>query len=541
MPASTGLNLSLAMPRNESFFNPRDRDSEWEQFFAATQKVPKNSDVPMVINGKKIYTAEKLKNLNPSTGELLSTFQQGDESHSQAAIKAALDAKENWASLSPLSRIQKFRDLEVILKKWKYDLCAIAAVECGYTAVETYVEWAELLDFVRFNNYFYTELLSEKLGDDELETSALHLRALKGFTCAVTPFNFPLAIGYHLPLAMALVGNTVVWKPSDDAPLLSYFLMLALDEAGFPPGVINMITGKGSTILPTVLTHPELSAVNFTGSFATARVFGNYLFNTNWERPNFPRFCAETGGKNFLIADADVDIEDTARAIVQGSFGRSGQKCSASSIIFVNEKIWPALKKAVVQETQLLTVSSPVERNADVGPVINQIQFDKIKAYIERAKTDKSCEILVGGSSIGLFINPTLIEVMVSDHELLKEEIFGPVTTIKTYRDFSEVLAIIQSHHYRLTGSVISRDESFLERVVPILSEYAGNLYVNRKSTGAIVHRQPFGGDASSGTNCKAGGKWYLLNFVSQSSITRRHDRTSTPSAFAKFSASSAH
>jgi len=532
------LNLSSELPKNEPFFNLRDHDKEWEKFFTATQKIPKNFDVPMIINGEKIYTTKKINDINPATGEVLATCQQADESHANAAIQAALNAKADWAALPARARIQKFRDLEVILRKWSYELCATEAVECGYTSLETHVEWAELIDFIRFNNYHYNELLNEQIGDAETESSSLSFRPLKGFTCAVTPFNFPMAIGFHLPLVMALTGNTVVWKPSDDVPLLSYILMLSLEEAGFPSGVINMISGDGTQCLPSVLTHPDLSALNFTGSFATARAFGNYLYNTQWERPNFPRFCAETGGKNFLVADADIDIADTARAIVQGSFGRSGQKCSASSIVFAHEDIWPELKKHLIQETQALHISLPTDRKADVGPVINQKQFDKIKGYIERAKSDKNCEVFVGGTFKGLFVNPTCIEVSTSDHELFTEEIFGPVTAVKTYRNFDEIFSIIHSHNFRLTGSVISRNETFLAKTVPLLSEYAGNFYVNRKTTGAIVDRQPFGGDASSGTNCKAGGKWYLLNFVSQSSITRRHDRTFTPTAFEKLSIS---
>lgn len=539
MPANVSFNFSISEPKNESFFNPRDNDKEWEKFYTATQKVPQNIEIPMFIDGKKIYSDQKLNKINPSNGKTLATFQQANESHAKTSIQAALNAKTKWAALSPMTRIQKFRDLEVILNKWKYELCATEMVECGFTAYETYVEWAELMDFIRFNNYFYWDLLNEQLGDDAVESNSLCLRPLKGFTCAVTPFNFPLAIGYHLPLIMALTGNTVVWKPSDDAPLISYFLMLAIQEAGFPPGVINMITGDGAKCLPTVLTDPQLSALNFTGSLPTARVFGNYLYNTQYQRPNFPRYCAETGGKNFLVADADIDIQDTARAIVQGAFGRSGQKCSANSIIFADAKIWPALKAQLIKEAQQLNVCSPLEKQSDLGPVINQRQFDKIKLYIERAKADRNCEIFFGGTTTGLFIQPTFIEVSsTNDHQLFREEIFGPVSAVKVYHNFDEVLALIQSHQYRLTGSVISRNETFLADVVPILNEYAGNLYINRKTTGAIVHRQPFGGDASSGTNSKAGGKWYLLNFVSQSSLTRRHDRISTPTAFEKFAIS---
>lgn len=531
--------LSLKQPNNEMIINPREIDSEWQKYSEALKKVPNHFDIPMIINGKKVYSQNKLKNMNPSNGEQLGTLQQADAQHAQQAIASALAAKEAWAVLSPATRIQKFRDLENVLLKWKYELCATSTVECGYNSYETYVEWAELMDFVRFNNYFYAELLAEQLGDGWGETNQLQLRPLKGFTCAVTPFNFPQAIGYHLPLVMALTGNTVVWKPSDDAVLSGYMLMLALDEAGFPPGVINMITGDGKPCLPTVLTHPELSAVNFTGSFSTARIFGNYLYNSEFPRNNFPRYVAETGGKDFLVADQNIDILDTAKCIIQGAFGRSGQKCSANSVAIVDEKVWPELKSVLLTETKALKLCNAIERNCDVGPVINERQFNKITAFVERAKNDKNCKIIAGGNynkANGYFVEPTIIEVYIDKHELLSEEIFGPVIAIKTYKKFEDIVPIIAQHNYRLTGSVISLNENFLEQAIPILSQYAGNFYVNRKTTGAIVNMQPFGGDGASGTNGKAGGKWYLLNFVSQGTITRRNTRITTQSAFEKFS-----
>lgn len=525
-------NLSLKMPENEPFFNPRDVDTEWNLFAEAVKKVPKNFEVPMVINGKKILSKTKIQNKNPSTGEIIGTIQQADASHANEAIEAALAAKKNWAELSPHSRIQKFRDLEAILLKWKHDMCAHASVECGFNALETYVEWAELIDFIRFNNYFYLELLKEQLGDGWGETNQLNLRPLKGFTCAVSPFNFPQAIGYNLPLSMALTGNTVVWKPSDEATLSGYILMLALDEAGFPPGVVNMITGDGKPCLPTVLMHPQMSALNFTGSFATARAFGNYIYSTENSRHNFPRFVAETGGKDFLVADKDINVKETAAAIVQGAFGRSGQKCSANSVVLVDESVWSTLKETLILETNSLNVCNSSERHCDVGPVISERQFDKIVSYIERAKNDKNCKILTGGTyrkEKGFYIHPTVIEIYTDKHELLSEEIFGPVTAVRAVKNLDHAVQIIENHNYRLTGSVFSRNEVFLEKATHTLSPLAGNFYINRKTTGAIVNMQPFGGDGASGTNSKAGGKWYLLNFVSQGIVIRRHNRITTP------------
>lgn len=527
--------LSMVKPTNEPIENIRDTESAWQQFEAATREIPLGLEVPMIIGGQKIYSSTKGQSLNPANKQTVCTFQEADATHAQNAIDAALSAKPAWAALSPATRLQKFRDLEVVLAKWKYQTCATAAVECGYTANETAASWAELMDFVRFNSWFYTELLAEQMGDGPMETNQLQLRPLKGFTCAVTPFNFPIAIGFNLPLVMALTGNTVIWKPSSDAVLTSYLLMLALEEAGFPPGVINFLTGEGPNCLPPILKHPELTAMNFTGSFNTARIFGNYLFNTDFPRTNFPRFIAETGGKDFLVADAEIDIADTAQAIVQGAFGRSGQKCSANSVVLVNEKVWPSLKSELIKQAKSQNMTNPVERKADLGPVINKRAFDKIKSAIESAKSDKSCTILTGGNaddSRGFFIEPTLIEVGQDTHDLLSIEIFGPVTAIRTYKTLEDAARIIEQHPYRLTGAVISRNETFLEKAVPVLSQLAGNFYVNRKTTGAVVNQQPFGGDGASGTNAKAGGRWYLLNFVSQGAITRRHSRSTTPQAF---------
>lgn len=524
--------LSLKTPPNETFCNPRDFDKEWAQFEAGVKIVPKNVEIPMIINGQKVYSKTKIQNKNPSTGEVIGSLQQADAEHAKMAIDAALAAKKSWAALHPNTRIQKFRDLETILLKWKYELCAVASVECGFNSLETNVEWAELIDFVRFNNSFYAELLNEQLGDGWGETNQLTMRPLKGFTCAVSPFNFPQAIGYNLPLSMALTGNTVVWKPSDEATLSAYILMLALDECGFPPGVINMITGDGKPCLPTVLTHPELTALNFTGSFATARAFGNYLFNTEYKRNNFPRFVAETGGKDFLFADKDIDLQDTAMAILQGAFGRSGQKCSANSLLLPDAQIWSKLKEILMKETKNLNVCHAYDRHCDVGPVISERQFDKIVAYIERAKKDPHCKIIAGGTyqkEKGYYIHPTFIEVDTDDHELITDELFGPVTTVRAVNDLDHAVSLIEKHNYRLTGSAISRNETTLEKACKVLGQYAGNFYINRKTTGAIVHMQPFGGDGASGTNSKAGGKWYLLNFISQGTVIRRHARSTTP------------
>lgn len=529
--------LSLKRPTNEPFSDVQSSPTTWKPFAEAIARVPRGVDVPMIIGGKRVHTPQKLNNVNPSCGESLGTVQQCTAPEAEQAVEAALSARAHWSVLPPEHRLGKFRDLEAVLLKWRYETCATAMVECGYTANEMDASWAEMIDFVRFNAFYYTELLSEQLVDGPLETNSIVQRPLKGFTCAVTPFNFPVGIGYHLPLVMALTGNTVVWKPSEDATLTSYLLMLALEEAGFPPGVINMITGDGRSCLPTVLQHPSLTCLNFTGSFTTARALGNHLFSTSFERHNFPRFVAETGGKDFLVADKDIDVEETARCIIAGAFGRSGQKCSANSVVFANRSVWPALKEALMAQVKTLRVKDPCERDADMGPVINARAFERISAALSRACADKSVRLLCGGgsrNSKGFFVDPTLFEVEADEHFLLSEEIFGPVTAVRTFTELDEVVRCMKRHNYRLTGAVVSRDESFLHRAVPVLSEFAGNFYINRKTTGAVVGQQPFGGDGASGTNFKAGSKTYLTHFISPGTITRRHSRFSCSEPFAK-------
>lgn len=522
------MNLSLKKPLNEPLIPYASDDGQWKAFQEAVARTPKGMDVPMIIGGEEVRAKERIESIDPSTGEVFCTAQKATADHAKAAIEAALKAKESWAALPPEYRIQKFRDLEAILLDRRHELCAVTAQECGYIAPEVSGGWAEMIDFIRFNPWYYFQLLRTDLGDGDRETNTLRLRALKGFTCAITPFNFPIAIGYNLPTVMALTGNTVVWKPSSDAPMTSWMLMRAIQDAGFPPGVINMITGPGSTTMPPVLKHPEINCVNFTGGFDTARMIADELFAKETPRPHFPRFVAETGGKDFLVADRNCDPWDVAACIIAGAFGRSGQKCSANSLVLADRKVWPEIKAAIVEQMGAFKTGNPLERATQMGPVINRGAYETITGFIKRGKSDSKVRLLWGGEfsdEKGFFIQPTIFEVEADRHELLSVEIFGPVVAVKVYDRIEEAVEIIRNNTYRLTGSVWSSDEQFLARWVPVLSEFAGNFYVNRKTTGAIVDQQPFGGDGASGTNFKAGGIWYLLSFISQGTVTRRHGR----------------
>lgn len=522
------MNLSILKPKNQPLTDYRGNDAEWSQFQKALKGIPKGLDVPMILGGKEVYTDEKLESIDPSTGDVFCTAQQATVKHTERAIEAATAAKAGWAALPIETRMQKFRDLEWLLHQRRHEICAVTAHECGYTAPEVSGGWAEMMDFIRFNPYYLFELAKTTLGDGVDETNVLNLRALKGFTCAITPFNFPIAIGYNLPTVMALCGNTVIWKPSSDAPMTSWMLMKAIEDAGFPPGVINTVMGSGRTTMPPVLTHPEVTCVNFTGGFDTARSIADDLFSKEHPRAHFPRFVAETGGKDFLVVDKEADVWDVATCIVSGAFGRSGQKCSANSLVLPHKKIWPDLKAALQEQMKSFKMKNPLERDADMGPVINKGAFETITGFVKRANADAKVSTVWGGefsSEKGFYIQPTIFEVDTDAHELISVEIFGPVTAVRVCEDADHAARIIQSNTYRLTGGVWSRNEAFLQKYVPILSEFAGNFYVNRKITAATVDQQPFGGDGASGTNYKAGGIWYLLQFLSQGTVTRRHAR----------------
>jgi 1-pyrroline-5-carboxylate dehydrogenase len=523
------MNLSINKPQNEPLIAYTKSEEDWQSFQRALERIPKGFDVPMIIGGEDVRSSDRMDSVDPSTGEVFCTAQKATSDHTRMAIDAALKAKDDWANLPAENRIQKFRDLEKILIERRHEICAVASHECGYVAMESSGGWAEMIDFIRFNPWYYFQLLRTDLGDGDGETNTLRLRPLKGFTCAITPFNFPIAIGYNLPTVMALCGNTVVWKPSSDAPMTAWMLMKAIEDAGFPPGVFNMITGRGAQTMPPVLRHPEILCVNFTGGFDTARMIAHELFNPEIARPHFPRFVAETGGKDFLVADQEIDPWDVAANIVSGAFGRSGQKCSANSLVLVDRKIWPDVKDALVEQMKSFKIGNPLDRDTHTGPVINREAYENITGFIKRGKEDPKVNTIVGGEfsdSKGLFIQPTFFEVDADEHELLSVEIFGPVTAVKVYDHVDEAVSLIRRNTYRLTGAVCSQNEGFLAKYVPVLSELAGNFYVNRKTTGAIVDQQPFGGDGASGTNCKAGGLWYLLQFISQATVTRRHTRT---------------
>lgn len=524
-------NLSIKQPENEKMRDYYDNEA-WEKLQDKIRKYEeKVTEVPVIISGQELTTNHEVTNYSPSNSKPITKVYKAGAKEIKHAIDAALESKAEWSGLDPKTRILLFKDLEHVLAEEdrKDDIIAATIVECGYNAPEAEGGRAEIMDFVRFNSYWYHSILQEKPTDGPGETNFYVHRPLKGFTTAITPFNFPIAIGYNLPTVMALTGNTVVWKPSSDAPLVSLLLMKALKDAGFPDGVINMVPASGPEFGEQVLKHPELTAVNFTGSYDTAWQI-KQLVEGSGPRRHFPRIVAETGGKDFMWVDKSAApwLDDIATQIIAGAYGRSGQKCSATSRAYVPKPLLADLKDCLESELKSFRTGDPTKEKVSMGPVINRAAFDKIINYIEIAKKDKDCEIVCGGTyddTMGFFIDPTVIITKNKRHKLMQEEIFGPVLTIYAFDklDEADTLKALTENGYKLTGSLYCKDPAKLEILFPILVHEAGNFYVNRKTTGATVAQQPFGGDGMSGTNRKAGSKDYIREFVSPSSVCWRH------------------
>jgi len=380
----------------------------------------------------------------------------------------------------------------------------------------------ELIDFWRFNVTFAQDLYAEQPLADHAAWNQLDYRPLEGFVYAVTPFNFT-AIAGNLPTAPALMGNTVIWKPGATAMLSSWYLMLLLEEAGLPPGVINFIPGDPAVISGVALTHRDLAGVHFTGSTS--------VFNSMWQTigqnmnhyRSYPRIVGETGGKDFIVAHPSADPRAVAVGIVRGAFEYQGQKCSAASRAYVPKSMWPEVRAMCVQMLKEMKQGDVRDFQNFVAAVIDKKAFTRIKGYLDDAKT--SATIVAGGhcdDSKGWFVEPTIVETQDPKHRMLCEEIFGPVITIHPYDDaqWSDTLRIVdETSPYALTGAIFARDRQAVREASSVLRQAAGNLYINDKPTGAVVGQQPFGGARGSGTNDKAGSKLNLMRWVSARNI----------------------
>ena len=520
--------LTMPCPKNEPIYNYGPGSAEKAKLKAALEELSnKELDIPIIINGEEIRTGNTADCVMPHNhGHRLAKFHQAGAQEVEAAIEAALKARKEWANLPWEERAGIFmKAAEILANEKRYLLNAATMLAISKTPIQAEIDSAcELIDFWRFNVHYMEEIYRQQPASTPLSWNRVEHRGLEGFVFAVTPFNFT-AIGGNLPTAPAMMGNTVVWKPASTAVYPAYHVMKILEEAGLPPGVINFVPGRGSQVGDVVLNHPELAGIHFTGSTAVFQNMWKTVGNNIHKYRTYPRIVGETGGKDFVFAHPNCDIEALCVALVRGAFEFQGQKCSAASRAYIPKSIWPEVKERIVKMTTELKVGDVADFTNFMGAVIDQSSFNNIKSYIEYARNSSEAEIIVGGTyddSVGYFVAPTIVVTTNPRFKLMEEEIFGPVLTIYVFadEDLEEALDLCNTTSpYGLTGSIFARDRRDIVAMSVALDEAAGNFYVNDKPTGAVVGQQPFGGARASGTNDKAGSLINLQRWVSQRTI----------------------
>ncbi len=484
-------------------------------------------DVPMYIGGKEVRSNKTAEMRPPHEHQhVLGTYHVSDASHVTQAIEAALAAKPQWEALSWEQRAAIFlRAADLIAGPYRAKLNAATMLGQSKNAYQAEIDSAcEIIDFLRFNVHFMSQIYSEQPQSAKGIWNRIEYRPLEGFIYALTPFNFT-AIAGNLPSSAAMMGNVVVWKPSNTQVYSANVLMEIFNEAGVPAGVINLIYPSGPIAAEVIFKHRDFAGIHFTGSTGVFQDIWKTIGNNIHLYKTYPRIVGETGGKDFVMVHPSAKADVVVTALARGAFEYQGQKCSAASRAYIPSNLWPAVKESLVKEINSFSVGSVEDFRNFVNAVIDEKSFDKLAAYIESAKQDASCEIIAGGSydkSKGWFIEPTVIVTTNPKYTTMCEELFGPVLTIYVYPEtaFEETLEILDStSEYALTGSIISQDRYAIELATWKLRNAAGNFYINDKPTGAVVGQQPFGGARASGTNDKAGAMVNLLRWVSMRTI----------------------
>ena len=526
--------FNVPAPVNETILNyapgSKERALLKEALSAARSK---EIDVPMYINGKEVRNDKKVAIRPPHDHQhILGYYNQGDKSHVEDAIKAALDAKSAWENLAWEHRAAIFlKAADLIAGPYRYKLNAATMLGQSKNAFQAEIDAAcELIDFLRFNVKYMTDIYQQQPPVSPRGTwNRVEQRPLEGFVFALTPFNFT-AIAGNLPTSAAMMGNVIVWKPSNTQIYSANVLMEVFREAGLPDGVINLVYVSGPDAGEVIFNHPDFAGIHFTGSTAVFQDIWKTIGNNIHKYKTYPRIVGETGGKDFLFIHGSADAAASATAILRGAFEYQGQKCSAASRAYVAKSIWPAIKEQLVRDIATLRMGPTEDFGNFINAVIDEKSFDKLVKYIDAAKKDPSLEILTGGNydkSKGYFIEPTVIITKDPYYVTMCEELFGPVLTLFVYddKDFEKTLDIVdKTSIYALTGAVLAQDRYALETATHALRNAAGNFYINDKCTGAVVGQQPFGGARGSGTNDKAGSMINLLRWVSPRAIKETFD-----------------
>ncbi|MFH1812529.1 MAG: L-glutamate gamma-semialdehyde dehydrogenase [Pseudomonadota bacterium] len=519
---------NVPKPNNEPIKEYRAGSPEKKQLKAQLQKMlGEQIEIPLVIGGKPVTTGKQAKAVCPHDhAHVLATYHQAGAEQVQQAADAAAKAWPGWSTLPWERRASIFlKAADLLATKYRPILNAATMLNQSKTVFQAEIDSAcELIDFYRYNPYYAARVVSEQPDSGFGMWNMVDHRSLEGFVFAVTPFNFTSIAG-NLPTAPALMGNTVLWKPASTAVYSAHFIMKLLEEAGLPPGVINMIPGSGGQVGDPAIKHPSLAGVHFTGSTDVFQRMWKTIAENIQSYKSYPRIVGETGGKDFVFAHASADAEALVTALVRGSFEFQGQKCSAASRAYIPESLWKKIKEPLVEQTRNIAMGDVMDFRNFMGAVIDRNAFGDHKAYIEYARTSPDGEILVGGEcddSKGYFIRPTIVQAKKPDFKLMQEEIFGPVLTLFVYPDnkYEETLKVCdQTSPYALTGAVFSQDRGAVHQAMEALRHAAGNFYINDKPTGAVVNQQPFGGGRASGTNDKAGSVLNLVRWVSPRTI----------------------
>lgn len=521
------LNFSkLADFKNEpptDFIKAKNRTAFESAIADVRQQIGK--EYPAMIGGNRIYRMEeKLISTNPCNhSEVIGVFPKASPGHVERAIAVATKAFEFWKEVKPKNRVAYLLRAAKLLRRRKHEFSAMMVLEAGKNWVEADADTAEAIDFMEFYAREALRFAGKQplikppkwLGKEENELRYFPL----GVGVILPPWNFPLAILAGMTTAAIVCGNTVVLKPAVDTPLVAYMLVALLEEAGFPPGVVNLLYG-GAEVGEPLVKHPTVRFVSFTGSKAVGLRINDVAAKPRSGQKWIKRVVAEMGGKDAIIVDKDADLDAAAQGVLVSAFGYSGQKCSACSRAIIDQKIYDDFMHCLLEKAKTLKLGA-AEKNPDLSAVSSRRAFDKILRYIEIGK--KEATLVYGGGaddSVGYYIEPTIFTDVKPGSTLEQEEVFGPVLACIKAKDYDDALAIANDTEYGLTGAVYTKDKKKLNRAEDEF--FAGNLYLNRKCTGALVGVHPFGGFNMSGTNAKAGGRDYLLNFMLAKAISRK-------------------
>ena len=516
--------MSIPKFRNEPLVDFSKSDLRKKQASAiAVLRETLGREYPIVIGGERIIAPQKFSSFNPSrSAEVVGVFQKGDADIAGKAMNAALSAFDEWKNVPPAKRAACLFRAARLMRKQRWELNAVMILEVGKPWPEADADTAEAIDFLEF---YGREML--RYGVDQPvvknpgEKGKLVYLPL-GVGVVIPPWNFPLAILAGMTSAAIVSGNAVVLKPSSDSPLIGWKFFEIMEQSGVPPGVLNYVTGPGGAVGDTLVMHPKTRFVSFTGSKEVGIHINEVAAKVQPGQIWLKRVVAEMGGKDSIIVDAGVDLEEAAKGVIASAFGFSGQKCSACSRVIVHGGVYERFVGILAGKARALTLGDPADPATAVGPVVNRGAYSSIMSYIQKG-VQEGGRIVAGGapgSPDGYFIQPTVIADVAPGATIAQEEIFGPVLAVIRAENFDEALSIANNTEFGLTGAVYSRNSAHRERAEGEF--FVGNLYLNRKCTGALVGVHPFGGFNMSGTDSKAGGRDYLLLFLQAKSIAEK-------------------